>query len=177
MLRSFFLFLAFMGTGLVAYSHQNAPGSHAQNSPSAAPAASQPIAIVVNTSNPVDSLSMSELRKIFLGERGHWSNGRRITIIMLEQEQPERRVVLSTICQMNESEFNNHFLHGLFTGEVLVSPKTLATSVGVRKFIFNVPGAIGYMRLSDVDNSVKVIRIGEHLPLDKAYPLHVTVDK
>ena len=48
---------------------------------------------------------------------------------------------------MNEDQLKNHFLHGLFTGEILVSPKTLSTPTGVRKFIFNVPGAIGYLRV------------------------------
>jgi len=63
-------------------------------------------------------------------------------------------VVLRDICQMNETDFII-IPARLFTGEVLVSPKTLATPVGVRKFVFNVPGAIGYLRVSDLDPSVK----------------------
>ncbi|PYT78888.1 MAG: hypothetical protein DMG40_18405 [Acidobacteria bacterium] len=152
-------------------------------SPSKAPSAAgppgqpvpnlEPLAIVVNQANAVDSLSMADLRRIFLGERGHWPNGRRITLVMLDPGWPERAVVLSDIYHMDETEFKNHFLHGLFTGEVFVSPKTLSTPEGVRKFIFNVPGAIGYLRASDVDKSVKVIRIDERLPGDKGYKLQV----
>jgi hypothetical protein len=74
---------------------------------------------------------------------------------------------------MDENSLKNHFLRGLFTGEILVSPKTLATAAGVRKFVFNVPGAIGYVRLTDVDGTVKVLRINELLPEDKKYKLHV----
>ena len=133
----------------------------------------QNLAIVVSLSNPVENLSMAELRRIFLGERSHWPNGRRITLVMMEPGQPERAVVLRDICQMNETDFNNHFLHGVFTGEVFVSPKTLATPVGVRKFVFNVPGAIGYLRVSDLDSSVKAVRVDERGPEDKGYKLHV----
>jgi len=133
----------------------------------------QNLAIIVNTSNTVDSLSMSELRKVFLGERRHWPNGRRITLVMMEPGQPERKTLIREICQMSESDFSQHFLHGLFTGEVFVSPKTLATPVGVRKFIFNVPGAIGYVRAADVDTSVKVIRVDGRLPDDKEYSLRI----
>jgi ABC-type phosphate transport system substrate-binding protein len=136
-------------------------------------AAERNLAIVVNLNNTVNNLSTPELRRIFLGERGHWPNGRRITLVMLEPGWPERAAALSTIYQMNETDFNNHFLHGLFTGEVFASPKTLATPEGVRKFIFNVPGAIGYLRETDVDKSVKVVRIDERLPSDKGYKLHV----
>jgi hypothetical protein len=61
----------------------------------------------------------------------------------------------------------------VFTGEVFVSPKTLASPVGVRKFVFNVPGAIGYVRASDVDSSVKVLRVDGRLPADKDYSLRI----
>ena len=74
---------------------------------------------------------------------------------------------------MNEGQYKNHFIHGLYTGEIIVSPKTLSTPAGVRKFIFNVPGAIGYLRQSDVDDSVKVVSIDELMPADKGYKLHV----
>jgi len=136
--------------------------------------AGENLAIIVNQANTVDNLSTAELRRIFLGTRGHWNSGRRITIVMMEPGQPERAAVLRQICQMSENEFSNHFLHGLFTGDVLVSPKILATPLGVRKFVFNVPGAIGYLRTSDVDASVKVVRIDERFPNEKGYPFHVT---
>jgi ABC-type phosphate transport system substrate-binding protein len=133
----------------------------------------QPLAIIVNRSNGVDELSTSELRRIFLGARSHWPNGRRITLVMREPGEPERRCMLRDLYQMSESDLKNHFLHGLFTGDILVSPKILATAVGVRKFVFNVPGAIGYVRLSDVDDTVKVLRVDELLPDDKGYRLKV----
>jgi len=55
-----------------------------------------------------------------------------------------------------------------------VSPKTLSTPAGVRKFIFNVPGAIGYLRISDLDNSVKAVRVDELSPDDRSYKLRVS---
>ncbi|HEY7616994.1 MAG TPA: hypothetical protein VH744_09345 [Terriglobales bacterium] len=131
------------------------------------------LAIVVNQSNTVDNLSMAELRRIFLGERSHWPNGRRITLVMMQPGQSEREAVLRDVCRMTEKEFNNHFLHGLFTGEVFASPKTLATPVGVRKFVFNVPGAIGYLRPADVDETVKVIRVDGLLPGEKDYKIQM----
>lgn len=131
------------------------------------------LAIIVNRDNPIENLSMAELRTVFLGERGHWPNGRRITLVMMEPGQPERDAVVRDICRMSESDLRRRYLQGLLTGEVLVSPKTLASPVGVRKFVFNVPGAIGYLRPEDVDDSVKVIRIDGHLPSDADYPLKI----
>ena len=137
------------------------------------PPKQESLAIIVNQSNPVDELSLAELRAVFLGERSHWPNGRRITLVMMEQGQPEREAILRDVCRLSESDFRRRILQGLFTGEVLVSPKTLATPVGVRKFVFNVPGAIGYLRPEDVDASVKVIRVDGHLPSDAEYSLRI----
>ena len=133
----------------------------------------QSLAIVVNRANPVDNMSFSELRKIFLGRRSHWSNGRRIAVVMLDYGQPERETILGRIYQMDENGYRNYFLRGMFRGEVFMSPKTLASPIVVRKFVFNAPGAIGYLRASDVDDSVKVVRIDGHLPLDKDYALQI----
>ena len=131
------------------------------------------LAIIVNRENPVEDLSMSELRTVFLGERSHWPNGRRITLVMMEPGQAERDTVVRDVCRMSESDLRRRYLQGLLTGEVLVSPKTLASPGGVRKFVFNVPGAIGYLRPEDVDESIKVLRIEGHLPGDAEYALKI----
>ena len=144
------------------------PQSRVQAAPS-----KQGLAIIVNRENSIDNLSMTDLRSMFLGERSHWPNGRRITLVMMEPGQPERETLLRDVCRMSESDLRRRFLQGLLTGEVLVSPKTLSSPAGVRKFVFNVPGAIGYLRPEDVDDSVKVIRIDGHLPGDADYPLKI----
>jgi ABC-type phosphate transport system substrate-binding protein len=143
------------------------------SSPVGSGGADQSLAIIVNQSNPVENCSFDELRKIFLGERSHWPNGRRITLVMLDPTQPERKVVLREIYGMSEKDLNNHFIQGVFTGNVLASPKTLGSAAEVRKFVFNVPGAIGYVRGTDVDASVKALRIDGRLPDDKDYRLRL----
>ena len=131
------------------------------------------LAVIVNQSNSIDDLSLKELKAVFLGERSHWPNGRRITLVMMDPGVAERKAVLRDVCHMSETEFSRHFLQGLFTGEVFVSPKTLSTPVGVRKFVFNVPGAIGYVKASDVDSTVKVIHINGRGMDDPEYPLRI----
>jgi ABC-type phosphate transport system substrate-binding protein len=137
-------------------------------------AGSEPsLAIVINRVNPTENLSYAELRKIFLGERSHWPHGRRIAVAMLRQGQPEREAVLHAIYRMTEDQYREHFLKGLFTGEVFISPKTLESPTVVRKFVFNAPGAIGYLKADDVDESVKIVRIDGHLPDEKDYRLQI----
>jgi ABC-type phosphate transport system substrate-binding protein len=171
-----FQFVAVLGLTAVLLALLSREAAQCAAAPRTEPeAATQSLAIIVNRSNSVDELSQAELRRIFLGNRSHWPNGRRITLVMREPGEPERKCMLRDLYQMSESDLKNHFLQGLFTGEILVSPKILATAVGVRKFVFNVPGAIGYVRLSDVDGTVKVLRLDELLPDDKGYRLKVEI--
>ena len=131
----------------------------------------QALAIVVNRSNSIDNLSSAELRKIFLGKRSRWPNGRRITVAMLDYGEPERKAVLRQVYRMDEDGYRDYFLKEVYRGDVFAAPKTLESSVVMQKFVFNAPGAIGYLRSSDVDSSVKVLRIDGRLPDDKDYTL------
>ena len=137
---------------------------------------SEPLAIVVNQSNQIGDLWFVELRRVFPGERSHWPNGRRITMVMREPGEPDRRTILHDVCGMNEEQFKTHILGGLFAGDILVSPKILTAPAGVRQFIFNVPGATGYLRMADVDATVKVLRIDKLLPEDRGYKLHIKAE-
>ncbi len=131
------------------------------------------LAVIVNRSNPLEDISFAELRKVFLGEKNHWPNGHRITVVMQDSGQSERKTVLRDVYQMSEQDFSRYFLHGTFTGEVFAAPKTLANSTGVRKFVFNVPSAIGYVRATEVDDSVKAIRVDGLLPGDQGYKIRL----
>jgi ABC-type phosphate transport system substrate-binding protein len=131
----------------------------------------QSLAIVVNKSNPIEDLPYSELRKIFLGERSHWPSGRRIAVAMMDYGHPERQTVLRQIYRMDENGYREHFIKGVFRGDVFVAPKTLSSPIVMRKFVFNAPGGIGYLRSTDVDKSVKVLRVDGRLPDDKDYKL------
>ena len=131
------------------------------------------LGIVVNRSNPVENLSFPELRKIFLGEQSHWSNGRRISVVMLEPGKQERQAVLAQIYRMDDKDFDKHFSQGLSSGEIHAAPKTLATSAEVLKYVYNVPGAIGYVRVTEADDSVKILHIDSRLPGDKDYSIRL----
>jgi phosphate transport system substrate-binding protein len=129
------------------------------------------LAIIVNKSNPTDAMTLAELRNVFLAERSRWSNGRKITITMLDAGNPERDVILRTVYRMREAEFNRNFLRAKFTGETTEEPKLLASPTNMVRFVFNAPGAIGYVRSSSLDNSVKVLRIDGLAPGEPGYKI------
>ncbi|MEO8561497.1 MAG: substrate-binding domain-containing protein [bacterium] len=141
--------------------------------PHGARAVTEPLAIVVNKSNPMDEISLADLRKIYRGQRARWSNGRRVTLVMRDPGTPERDAILRSLYGIDEEAYRRGFLQAIFTGEANDAPKMLATPNGVLRFVFNVPGAIGYVRVSEVDESVKMLRVDGQLPGDAGYGLAV----
>jgi ABC-type phosphate transport system substrate-binding protein len=130
-----------------------------------------PLAVIVNRSNPIESIGKAELRTLFLGERTAWPHGRRVTLVLREPGQPERTAALRLIYGMSEDDLARHFITQTFSGSAAAGPRVMATPGGVKRFVFNVPGAIGVIRLADVDDTVKVVRINGAAPGDAHYTL------
>jgi hypothetical protein len=118
-----------------------------------------PLVFVVNHKNPVEVVSLSEVRMMLLGERSHWPDGARVTVVMRDPKEPERDAVIRLVCRMDDRDYMRTVLRAVFTGELQSAPKLLETAAGVMRFVYNVPGAIGYVRTSEVDAGVKAVRL------------------
>jgi hypothetical protein len=127
------------------------------------------LAFVVNKANPVDNLPFEDLRKIFLGERSRWPNGKKVTLVMQDEGKRERETVLRQLYHMTENDYSRYLLQATFTGSVQRGPKLLSTAEGVVKFVSFVPGAIGYVYIEDAGDSVKVIRVDGLAPRQRGY--------
>ncbi|HWS88592.1 MAG TPA: hypothetical protein VN282_16580 [Pyrinomonadaceae bacterium] len=140
----------------------------------APPQAPTELAVIVNKSNPVENLPLSELREYFLAERGNWpGGGGKVRVVMLDPGVPTRETALRLIYNMSEKGYVNHFLGKKFRGESLVEPRQQSSAADVIKFVSFVPGAIGYVRPEEVDASVKVIRVDGLAPGDPGYKLRL----
>lgn len=134
----------------------------------------EPLAIVVNRSNPLAEISLVDLRRVFRGQRSRWTNGRRVTLVMRDPGAPERDAILRSVYGLDEAEYRRAYLQAVFSGQTSDAPRTLASSNGVLRFVYNVPGAIGYVRARDVDASVKTLRVDGRLPGEPGYRLEVS---
>jgi ABC-type phosphate transport system substrate-binding protein len=133
----------------------------------------EPLAIIVHRSNPVDGVSLRELRRIFMLDTQTWPNGRKITVVLREAGQPERRQAIELICVMSELDYDRHVFLQTFRGHVGSAPRSIRSASAMLRFVFNAPGAIGYVRASEVDDTTKVLRIDGLLPDDTGYPLRL----
>jgi ABC-type phosphate transport system substrate-binding protein len=130
-----------------------------------------PVAIVVHRSNPVENLTFGELRRIFMLDTQTWPGGRRITVVLREKGQRERAEALRILCGMSEAEYDRYVLFQTFRGAVAMGPRSITSADAMRRFVFNAPGAIGYINAAEVDDTTKVLRIDGRLPGEAGYPL------
>ncbi len=124
------------------------------------------LVLIVNRQNPMHAISVGEARAILLGDRTRWPDQRRITVVMREPGEAERQAALRLICRMDDREYTRTVLRAVYAGEVQTPPKVLNSAAGVRRFVYNVPGAIGYVRESDVDESVRILAIVDPVPVE-----------
>jgi ABC-type phosphate transport system substrate-binding protein len=129
----------------------------ARRDPSERVSAAGEVDIVVNKTNAVSDLTVADAKKIFLCDKTTWPSGKRISVLMLSQGQQERSVVLSELYKMSEADYAKYFLQAAFTGKVSAPPKEVSSAAQAKQYIDANPGAIGYLKKEDVDDSVKVV--------------------
>jgi hypothetical protein len=129
------------------------------------------LAIVVHPSNPVDNLTFSELRRIFMLDTQTWPHGRKITVVLREKGQPERADAIRMICGLSEADYDKHILFRTFQGSVNIGPRSLQSAPALLRFVYSAPGAIAPIAADQADATVKVLRIDGLLPGDARYAL------
>src|SRR5260370_20868115 len=85
------------------------------------------IAVVVHPDTPVSDLTLSEVRKVLLGERQYWNSKRPFVLLILAPVARERDVVLRVIYQISEAHFKQYWVAKIFRADI-ASPPTIVYS-------------------------------------------------
>lgn len=142
--------------------------------PSAGLAKDPVLTVVVNKSNPLDSISKAKLRGMLLGEVAEWPNKQRIVVVERERDSQAFQKTLQLILHMSSAEYEKWLMQAEFRGEKMPLIKILNSDEGAGKFVFNVPGAVaitdGAPSLA-ASSEIKVLRVEGKLPGDPGYDL------
>ncbi len=129
------------------------------------------VAVIVNPSNPVDSISFLELRKIFAGERQSWAGGVPVFVLVRAPQARERDVLLNQVLRMNESEYKQHWIRKIYSGEAQREPLVLQSNGMQLEAVRAEKGGIALIKMADVRQGVKVLKLDGHPPGAEGYPL------
>ena len=84
---------------------------------------------------------------------------------------PEHKAAVHFLFGMSEPEFQKYCIHASFVGETQRAPRDSGASTAVVGLVAVIPGAVGFVRVSAVTPTVKVLKIDGLAPGDAGYPL------
>jgi hypothetical protein len=129
------------------------------------------VAIVVRPDVPIDNLSLSELRRVMLGDRQFWSSSLRITLLVRAPGAREREIVLKDVYQMSEAQFRQYWIAKVFRAEAASGPRIVYSSEMAAELAAAIPGAVAFVGAAQAPKGLKVLKINGLLPGEKGYPL------
>ncbi len=110
----------------------------------AIPARANSIVVIVNKENPVNSLTVDEVRRYFLLDSKNWPSGSKIKPVNLHKTSKTKNYFLSKILKMNLNDYD-HFWLSMKQKSGETEPKTVKSNKFVLKIVGKDAKAIGYL--------------------------------
>jgi ABC-type phosphate transport system substrate-binding protein len=117
-----------------------------------------PFVVIVNNANPVASLSMTELRRIFMKQSRMWPHGEPMVPVDWDSTHYLRAVFSKDVMGRSVREMQEYWVQQSMT-QGLTPPSTQRSARAVLRFVAGVPGAISYVPPSEVDETVRVVPV------------------
>ncbi len=122
-------------------------------------------AVVVNKDNAVENLTSAHLAKIIRGEIKKWPDGKNI-VLVLHNDSAGEVETLERLNKMSATEWKN------FVSTHKDSILFVDSDADVLKEVQAEPGAIGFVEVHSIDNSVNVVHVDGKLPMEFGYLPH-----
>lgn len=120
------------------------------------PAEAADFAVIVNRSNS-NSVDKAMIKKVYMGEMTSWPDGGAIAAVDLSEDSTVRESFSGSVLGKSVSNIKALWAQKVFSGKG-VPPRTLESDDEVKKFVSGNKNAIGYIKSSNVDDSVKVVK-------------------
>jgi len=129
------------------------------------------IAVIVNPQNSINSVSLIELRDIFLGIQVFWKDGTQVVAIVRAPTARERDVLLRRILHMSEAQYQQYWRKKRQSRKGGHEPMAVVSNGMSEQMVLREAGAIALAPVSDLHPGIKILRVAGHLPGSAAYPL------
>jgi ABC-type phosphate transport system substrate-binding protein len=122
-------------------------------------------AVVVNKDNAVENVASAHLAKIVRGEIKKWPDGKNV-VLVLHKDSAGEAETLERLNKMSTAEWKG--LLAAHKDSILF----VDTDADVLKEVQTEPGAIGFVEVHSIDNSVNVVHVDGKLPMEFGYLPH-----
>lgn len=112
------------------------------------------VAVIVHPERRTE-LSPDEVAQIYLRRKRFWDDGTTIVPLNLPSQAPLRARFSQLVLNQTGPRLADYWNRLYFDG--ILPPATLASTEAVRRYVASDPNAIGYVPVSEVDGSVRVV--------------------
>ncbi len=123
------------------------------------------MAVVVNKDNNVGNVTSVHLSKIFRAEVKKWADGKAV-VLVLHKDSPGEVETLQRLIKMSDADWKA--LLAAHKDEIVMAD----SDADVLKIVQTTPGAIGFVDVRSVDNSINIVRVDGKLPMESGYLPH-----
>ena len=113
------------------------------------------VVVIVNKANDA-AVDKASVAKIYTGESKSWPGGGSIVAYDLPEDNPSRAAFSNDIVGKSPANLKSLWTQNTFTGKA-VPPKVAASDDEVKKAVGANKNAIGYIKASAVDDTVKTV--------------------
>jgi ABC-type phosphate transport system substrate-binding protein len=115
--------------------------------------------VVVNSTNPLSSVSRKVLSAMFLRKTLEWSNGVKVSPVDQKESSAVRESFSAAVHDRHTSAIKSYWLQMIFSGRSVPPPET-TTGGEVLAFVRSHPGGVGYVLATEASaEGVKVLKV------------------
>ncbi|HEX2327773.1 MAG TPA: hypothetical protein VHN74_03545 [Candidatus Angelobacter sp.] len=130
-----------------------------------ASASGKQLAVIVDKTNNVSSMSSTDLAHIFRLDKNKWPNGKSVVLVLRDPATPEMQTAIHSLYHMTDEEFRA-LLNAHRTSFIIAESEQ-----DLLKQVESIPGAVGLVDVYSLNGKVNVLKVDGKLPLEQGYTL------
>ena len=129
-------------------------------------------AVVVSSDVPVDSLTLDQLRHLFLFREKYWKHGRPVRIILPETQLEPGSFLLERIYRMDYAALRRLILEKVYQEQIDLAPRVVASDSVALDYVAAGRGLLSLVRFSATNGKVvRMVAIDGVAPGSPTYSL------
>lgn len=127
--------------------------------------AAKQLAVIVDKTNNVGSMTASDLVKVFKCDKIKWPDGKTVVLVLRDPSSPEMKTAIEKLYHMSPEELKTFLAAHRQSVLIVGSEEELLKSVE------SIPGAVGLVDVYSINSRVNVLKVDGKLPLEQGYIL------
>lgn len=128
------------------------------------------LALVTQKTSSLDGLTLREVKRLYLGEHLDTPDGKKLVPLNQAARSPERGEFERLVLNMAPDEVGRFWIDRKIRGQS-GPPRAVSSLDLLRRAAASMPGAVVYLKPSEVGAELKVLRVEGKRPGEPGYPL------